>query len=335
MPRPTIDEVARIAGVSIATVSRCLHMPDIVAPATLDRVLAAVRVTGYTMNAAAQSLRQRRSNTVLVVVPGICNAFFAEILGGIEKVASQAGLTMLIGDTGRDKAREESYVRFLLNGRADGALLLADPQADWFAVPTANDKGIKPVVTISEVGPGQRTLAVSIDNEAAAHAAVAWLIGQGHRRIAHVTGPRHNILTGARIDGYRRALREAGVGIDPQYEFTGNFDVPGGRRAFDALSTLPEPPTAVFCSNDETAMGFIAAAHAQGVNVPRDISVVGFDDIHFAQSYIPALTTVRQPRAEMGAEAMRLLLAVIANEAPASVSLPFELILRDSTSKLL
>ncbi len=141
MSRPTIEDVARIAGVSIATVSRCLHMPDVVAAKTRDRVLSAVRQTGYNLNAAAQSLRQRRSNTVLVVVPDIGNTFFAEILGGIEQQAAAAGLTMLIGDTGRVKAREDAYVRYLLNGRADGALLLAEPQAAWFDIPNVNEKG--------------------------------------------------------------------------------------------------------------------------------------------------------------------------------------------------
>ncbi len=143
MNRPTIDDVAKLAGVSIATVSRCLHTPDIVAAKTRERVLGAVRQTGYNLNAAAQSLRQRRSNTVLVVVPDIGNTFFSEILGGIEAEASAAGLTMLIGDTGRNKAREEAYVRYLLNGRADGALLLADPQAAWREIATC-DRASRP-----------------------------------------------------------------------------------------------------------------------------------------------------------------------------------------------
>ena len=334
MSRPTIEDVARISGVSIATVSRCLHLPDVVAPKTRDRVLAAVRQTGYTLNAAAQSLRQRRSNTVLVVVPDIGNTFFAEILGGIEYEASAAGLTMLIGDTGRIKAREDAYVRYLLNGRADGALLLAEPQAAWFDIPTVNDKGIKPIVTISEVGPAHPTAAVSIDNEAAAHAAVTHLIGQGHRLIAHLTGPDTNILTRQRLFGYRRALTEAGLVCDDTYELPGDFGLASGRAAFDRYRAMPNKPTAIFCANDETAMGFISSAQQGGVMVPRDVSVIGFDDIHFAQSYIPALTTVRQPRAEMGAAAMRLLLSIIGNDAPASIRLPFELILRDSTRRL-
>jgi LacI family transcriptional regulator, repressor for deo operon, udp, cdd, tsx, nupC, and nupG len=332
MSRPTIEDVARIAGVSIATVSRCLHMPDVVAVKTRARVLAAVSQTGYNLNAAAQSLRQRRSNTVLVVVPDIGNTFFAEILGGIQQEASAAGLTMLIGDTGRSQAREEAYVRYLLNGRADGALLLADPQAGWFEVPNVNAKGIRPIVTISEVGPAQATINVSINNEAAAHAVVSHLIARGHRVIAHLAGPQSNILTRERVTGYRRALAEAGLDWRAEHEFPGDFGLESGRAAFTLYRDQKVSPTAIFCANDEMAMGLISSAHRAGVVVPRDLSVAGFDDIHFAQTFIPALTTVRQPRAEMGAAAMRLLLAIVGDEAPVSVRLPYELILRDSVA---
>jgi LacI family repressor for deo operon, udp, cdd, tsx, nupC, and nupG len=291
-----------------------------------------VRQTGYTLNAAAQSLRQRRSNTVLVVVPDIGNAFFAKILAGIEHEAAVAGLTMLIGNTGRSKAREDAYVRYLLNGRADGALLLAEPQSAWFDIPKLNAQGLHPIVTISEVGPRHQTVAVSIDNEAAAHSAVCHLITQGHRLIAHLAGPADNILTEQRLAGYRRALRDANL---PQHEsliFPGDFSLPSGPLAFARLQTQPLRPSAIFCANDEMALGFISAAHQAGVQVPHDLSVVGFDDIHFAQAYIPALTTIRQPRAEMGAAAMRLLLAILAGEAPASVRLAGALVLRDSTA---
>jgi LacI family repressor for deo operon, udp, cdd, tsx, nupC, and nupG len=332
MTRPTIEDVARLASVSIATVSRCLHTPDRVAQATRDRVLTAVRETGYNLNAAAQSLRQRRANTVLVVVPDIGNTFFSEILGGIEAEASAAGLTMLIGNTARQRAREDVFVRYLLNGRADGALLLAAPEAAWFDVPRTNALGVRPIVTISEVVPEPDTPAVMIDNETAAHDAVAHLIGRGHRRIAHVTGPAANILTAQRTAGYRRALAEAGLPWEPGMEYPGDFTLSCGREGFLRFLAADPRPTAIFCANDESAMGFIAAAHRAGVAVPRDVSVLGFDDIHFAQAFIPALTTIRQPRAEMGAAALRLLVAIMNDAAPATVRLAHELILRDSTA---
>lgn len=334
MLRPTIDDVARIAGVSIATVSRCLHTPDVVAPATRARILAAVEQTGYTLNTAAQTLRQRRSNTILVVVPDIGNTFFSEILGGIQHHASAAGLTMLIGDTGREPERERRYISYLLNGRADGALLLSEPLAEWFEVPIANAHGVRPIVTVSEVGPNHQNPAVFIDNEAASYAAVSHLVERGHRRIAHLTGPHTNILSAHRLRGYQRALQDKGIDLDPKLEFAGDFSMTSGRNAFAAYSILPDKPSALFCANDESAMGFISSANRQGVRVPQDISVVGFDDIHFAQCFIPPLTTVRQPRAEMGAQAVALLLSIMANETPRSVELAPEFVLRDSTAVL-
>lgn len=330
MLRPTIEDVARIAQVSIATVSRCLHRPEVVSPDTRDRVMAAVAQTGYTLNTAAQGLRQRRSNTVLVVVPDIGNTFFSEVLSGIEAVARAAGLTMLIGDTGFARDREAALVRYLVNGRADGALLLVEPLEDWFQR-AENARGVAPVVMISEPGPAAGAVSVGIDNEGAAHAAVRHLIDEGHRRIAHLAGPDNTGLTALRQRGYARALAEAGLVAEAALILPGDFTLASGRAAFARFATLDPRPTAIFCANDETAMGFVAAAHRVGVRVPEDVSVVGFDDIHFAQGFIPALTTVRQPRAEMGAAAMRLLLDILAGGAPASVRLPWEMVVREST----
>ncbi len=333
MARPTIEDVARIAGVSIATVSRCLHKPDVVTKATRERVLSAVRDTGYALNTAAQSLRIRRSNTVLVVVPDIGNTFFSEILRGIQQVASDAGITILIADTGGQRLREEGYMRNLLNGRADGALLLAEPQAPWLDLPVANARGVRPVVVISEAMPGTRTLSVEIDNVGAAELAVNHLLKLGHRSIAHLTGPETNILTAMRREGYRQALRKAGIEPDPAMEIGGDFGVASGIAAFARFRQLNPLPTAIFCANDESAMGFISAAHAAGLKVPQDVSVMGFDDIHFAQVFLPPLSTVHQPRSDMGAEAMRLLLSVWAEEEPQPVILPAALVLRESTAR--
>lgn len=334
MGRPTIEDVARLAMVSIATVSRCLHKPELVAEPTRARILAAVQQTGYALNTTAQSLRMRRSGTVLVVVPDIGNTYFSEILRGVQEVAAAAGITMLIGDTGRDPEREAGYMRNLLNGRADGALLLIEPLAPWFDLPVANAAGIRPVVSVSEVLPGGDLPTVSVDNRAAARTATDALIALGHRRIAHLSGPATNILTAARREGYREALVAAGLAPDPALEFPGDFGLSCGHAALEGFLRLVPRPTAIFCANDESAMGFISAAHAAGLRVPGDVSVMGFDDIHFAQAFLPALTTIRQPRGAMGAEAMRMLLAIWADEAPAPVELPTLLIRRDSVGPI-
>jgi LacI family transcriptional regulator, repressor for deo operon, udp, cdd, tsx, nupC, and nupG len=327
--RPTIEDVARLAGISTATVSRTLHFPDRVSAPTRAKVDAAIRATGYTLNAAAQSLRQRRTNTVLVVVPNIGNVFFGEVLAGIETVASAAGLTLLIGDTASDPARERAYIRQMLNGRADGAILLGQPIGAWFD-PMPGGATL-PIVSISESVAGRAIPHVGIDNRAAAYAAVAHLIAHGHRRIAHVTGPAGNILTDERIAGYRDAMTD--IGIAEGFVVPGDFLAASGRSAAAHLMALPHRPTAVFCANDEMAMALTAMLHQHGLTVPRDMSVVGFDDIHFADTFIPALTTIHQPRRAMGEAAMRCLLAILDGQVPQTpVILPYTLIERASVA---
>lgn len=310
MKRPTIGDVARLAGVSTATVSRTLHSPEVVSEAARNAVLAAVQHTGYTQNTAAQSLRQRRAKAVLVLVPDIGNTFFSEILAGIERVASAAGLTILIGDTANDPRREEDFLRYLRNGRADGALLLNGRLPPSILAGLDARAGPPPaLVTISEALDRQVVPHVGIDNVAAAELAVRHLLDLGHRRIAHLCGPADNILTRQRLAGYRRAMAAAGIGETAESLLTGDFTAESGGRAAERLLATAERPSAIFCSNDEMAMGLISVLHARQVAVPRDLSVVGFDDIVFAKTYIPALTTIHQPRLALGEHAMRLLLA--------------------------
>lgn len=336
MKRPTIDDVARLAGVSTATVSRALHSPEVVSEMARTAVLEAVRQTGYTQNAAAQILRQRRARAVLVLVPNIGNTFFSEILAGIERVASAAGLTILIGDTANDVDREEDFLRYLRNGRADGVLLLNGRLSPSVLASLRQGGGPPPaMVTISEALDDQVVPHVGIDNVSAAEMAVRHLLGLGHRRIAHLCGPAGNILTRQRLSGYRKAMAAAGIGESGHVVLEGDFTAEAGARAALQLLAMPEPPSAIFCSNDEMAMGLIAALHASKVEVPRDLSVVGFDDIIFAKTYIPPLTTIHQPRLGMGECAMSILLSMLDATSPpeaAQTLLDAELIVRASTA---
>lgn len=338
MKRPTIGDVARLAGVSTATVSRTLHSPEVVSEAARNAVLEAVRHTGYTQNTAAQSLRQRRAKAVLVLVPDIGNTFFSEILAGIERVASAAGLTILIGDTANDVRREEDFLRYLRNGRADGVLLLNGRLPP--SVMASLDEGVgppPPMVTISEALDRQIVPHVGIDNVAAAELAVRHLLDLGHRRIAHLCGPAENILTRQRLAGYRRAMAAAGLPAAGQSLLAGDFTAESGGRAAAQLLAMAERPSAIFCSNDEMAMGLISVLHARGMAVPRDLSVVGFDDIVFAKTYIPALTTIHQPRLAIGERAMSILLGLLDGTAEREQSpalLDARLVVRESTATL-
>ncbi len=176
---------------------------------------------------------------------------------------------------------------------------------------------------------------VGIDNAGAAAAVVAHLAGLGHRRIGHIAGPESNILTQQRLAGYGAGLCAAGIEAEPDLIRHGDFTIPSGESAMAALLALPAPPTAVFCSNDEMAIGAIRALRVSGREVPRDVAVAGFDDIQFAGTYEPPLTTIRQPRRRMGVEAMALLGRRIAGEAGAGgdVTLPFALVERRSSSR--
>lgn len=334
--RPTIEDVARLASVSTATVSRTLHDPDKVSADTATRVLTAVRQTGYTLNIAAQTLRQRRANALLVIVPDIGNTFYGEVLAGIEEAARAAGQTILIGDSGDDPAQETAFLAFLLNGRADGAFLFNRPTADWSRIAAIADSGLRPVVMVSEPPPTPDTPSVAINHEAAAHAATAHLIARGHRIIAHLTGPDTTGLTAPRLHGHLRALTQADLPAPASHVLHGDFSAASGARAAQALMMLSPRPTAVFCANDESAMGLIGALARLGVRVPQDLSVIGFDDIHFAQCFVPAITTIRQPRRDLGLAAVQMMNRILGRDpSPLDaihLTLPYTLVERDSVA---
>jgi len=336
--RPTILDVADLAGVSIASVSRALHSRDVVSDKTYKAVMSAIAKIGYTQNTAAQNLRKRRANAVLVLVPYIRNTYFSEILSGIEQVASSANLTVLIVDTKRDRRRVEDFFKYLSNRRADGALLLEGYLPDYVFEQLSKIHGANvPIVTISEELPNQLVPHVGIDNCAAAELAVDHLIALGHRNIAHLSGLKDIILSKQRLEGYHKAMERAGISMRHRQVFEGDFRIISGENAGRRILGLKDRPSAIFCANDEMAMGLISVLHNGGLRVPEDISVIGFDDIHFSRTFIPALTTIRQPRTQFGKEAARILLSILKKRpVPASDCANFqaELVVRQSTAPL-
>ncbi|WP_371171147.1 LacI family DNA-binding transcriptional regulator [Aliiroseovarius sp. 2305UL8-7] len=324
--RPTIRDVARVAKVSTATVSRALQSPELVTENTRKAVFDAVTQTGYSVNTAAQMLRRNRSGTVLVILPDISNPFFSEILSGIEKIATHEKLTILIGNTNNEPERFTNILENLRNGRADGALLLngVAPPADMLPEHT-------PMVTISERIAGYTLPHVGTDNEAAAYDSTQHLISLGHSSIAHVTGPEGNQLTNDRRAGYERAMRDARLSGN-MCEIQGGFEFQDGKEAATALMRQPTKPTAVFCANDESAMGVIRGLEGAGYNVPRDYSVIGFDNVSFSHIFSPELTTVHQARYAIGVKAMEVLLALMGGQVTKStIFLPHKIIERSTT----
>lgn len=299
-----MKDVAAQAGVSAATVSRALSNPERVSPEIVERVRLAVAELDYAPNAAAGSLRRRDTGLVLVLLPDIGNSFFSKLLNGIETRAREAGLSVLIGDTGADNANLGAFRTKLQEQRADGMILLNGQLPNGLDARSRAES--LPIVIAAEHIRAARLSSVTIDNRAAAAQAVAHLQALGHRRIAHIAGPPDNILTRARIDGYSQQLARAGH-VSPRMAH-GDFSFAGGRAAAQMLLSQRGPrPTAIFAANDAMAIGAITALRAEGLSVPEDVSVMGFDDIEIAAFYSPSLTTVAQPRFDIGYRAMSLL----------------------------
>lgn len=331
-----IRDIAKRAGVSTATVSRTLSAPASVKPATRARVEAAVSKLDYMPNAVASSLRRRRTENIVVIVPDIHNPFFSGIVQGIEHVAHRHGHKVLLGESQDNQPRIDKYADMLVRREADGLILLGArlPTSVARAV-AASEPPRMPIVTACEYVVGLQAPNVRIDNVAAAAAATEHLLKLGHRKIATITGPYSNPIVKDRVTGFRQQMRRASVAVTAAYVVRGDFSLESGYHAMQGLLALEEVPTAVFCANDEMAMGAIRAAKESGRRVPQDLSVVGFDDIRFAEYVDPPLTTIRQPQREIGETAMRLILDVFEKRSgPSTVVLPHSLIIRGSTQAL-
>lgn len=326
---PRIRDVARVAGVSTATVSRALSRPEVVSAETLETVLAAVRRTGYTINQAARNLRQQRTMGVVALVPNLANPFFSRILAGVSAVLAPAGYNLLVVDT-QGQGVERHIARTFDRSRADGLIVFDGtlPAEDLCGDPLS-----PPVVVACEWIDGISAPTIRIDNVAGARMAVAHLAGLGHRRIGHLRGPQGNVLAHARAEGTRAELAARGLAIRDDWILQGDFTLESGLRCAQAWMAMADRPTALVCASDEMACGFISEIQRHGLRVPKDVSIVGFDDIELVAHLTPALTTIRQPRGQIGETAARVMLALMAGDTPPqdAIVLPVTLIKRDST----
>jgi LacI family transcriptional regulator, repressor for deo operon, udp, cdd, tsx, nupC, and nupG len=333
-----IREVAKRAGVSTATVSRVLSRPDIVSPDTRVRVLRAVERLGYAPNSVAKNLRTLRSRKLLVTVPDISNPFFSLILQGIEDTAQRNGYAVLLGDTQHDERREERYARMLKQKEADGLIFLGHrlPKAAATVVQEMAPQ-CAPIVNGCEFSAELGVPSVHIDNAKAAAEAMDHLYSLGHRRIGIVTGPLVSPLSRDRLQGaLLSARRQTEHAEHDLIVMHGDFSIKSGAAAADELLIRRDRPTAAFCFNDEMAMGVIDTARRHNLRLSEDLSIVGFDDIRFAQCVDPPLTTIAQPMREIGEGTARLLLEILNGSpiAPVSVTLPHSLKIRASTAPL-
>lgn len=332
----SIKDIAKAAGVSHPTVSRALRDSPLVSAETRARIKQLAEEMGYSPDARAQSLVRGSSRTVGVVVTTIADPFIAPVVQGIEDAAQQHGYTVILCNSHSDREREISAVETLRSKRVDGVIVTSSRVGALY-LDHLERIGV-PVVLINNHNErsGRYTYSVSVDNRHGGKLATEHLLQLGHRRIAYISGPADHSDDLDRLAGYREALEQAGMPFDPTLVVSGTGRADGGERALPILTALEAPPTAAFCYNDMTAIGLMRAAQAAGLSIPADLAVVGFDDIPFASYVRPPLSTVAQLKAEMGAWAMEMVLALIATSDPiedrfSNLVLEGQLIVREST----
>lgn len=301
----TIEDVARLAEVSIATVSRAIHNPEKVAKTTRQRVNQAIAITGYTTNAMARSLRMGRSNMILVLAPDIGDPNFSSILIGLENEARSHGYGVLIGHTQNDPERGLEYLKFLSSNQAAGLLLFTGHEPFGHREMTQR---LPPTVAVFEPVFGSSIPYVGVDDTAGARKAAEYLLASGHRTIAFVGEAKTRLGHVRRRKGYDLALDAARIPAPQRMVIDGDGTIESGRLAVEQLFMRDTLPSAFMCVNDATAIGVMNGLSARGYDLPRDFSVIGFDDVPQATYMSPALTTVRQPRSAIGRQAMALLL---------------------------
>ncbi|NVK54182.1 MAG: LacI family DNA-binding transcriptional regulator [Alteromonadaceae bacterium] len=326
-----IRAVADLAGVSVATVSRTLQQPDLVSPKTRAKVTSAINKLDYKPNLLAVKFRSGKTHNIVVLVPTVANVFFARVIRGMQDAAAAEGYALLLVNTMGDDDTEEKYARMVQTSQADGVVQLR--AFNPFPEAPSDCDELLPMVNACETLDAPNCPTVSLDNRRAATAMTEHLIALGHSHIAMVKGPKHSPLTRERMMGFKDALRAANLQYCEELMFAGDFTLHSGYEAADRLLSQNYPISAVFCENDEMALGAICRFKEAGLRVPEDISVSGFDNIAFANYSDPPLTTIAQPAEEFGETAINLLIDVLKGKTKRAmkVILPFDLVTRKST----
>lgn len=324
---PTMKDVAKIAGVSTATVSRTMMNPDKVSDKTRLKVELAIAESGFSPNAMARSLRRSESKTVVIIVPDIANMFFANIVRGIQSVALQHGYKVLLGDSIHTVEQAKVYLDLVSSKQADGIISLTAE------LPKEIRQGTSiPMVMACEYFPGFPIPTVRVDNRNSASRAIDYLIDIGHIKIGCISGPYENPLCIDRKAGYIDSLTNMDIKVDEVAFEEGDFSFQSGYSAFMRLYEA-YPMTALFCFNDMMALGAMKAAMQLGIKVPEDLSIVGFDDLLFSEYVNPELTTIRQPQEEIGKTAMKVMLKILnGGKVYQDTIIPTQLLVRSSST---
>jgi LacI family transcriptional regulator len=330
--RLTIRDIARMAGVSIATVSRVANGRPDVSEQTRTQVTKVMHTHGFTANRSARALSARRTGLIGFTVPFVEENYFTGILSGAAEALYELGQRIVLCPTHHDHDREVTLLEHLMGGTTDGALILL-PEESSPELRRLQEQGYPFVVADPRQPLDDGIPAVSAAHAAGARAATDHLLRLGHRRVGLITGTPGWVATEERIEGYRIALATGGLPFTYELLAGGDFTTETGYRAAQLLLELTDPPTAIFASNDNLAIGAMRAAFERGLSIPGDISIVGFDDIWLANNLFPRLTTVRQPLAELGRTAVSLLNRLVNGQRIEAlrIELATQLIVREST----
>jgi LacI family transcriptional regulator len=330
IPVVTLKDVAEKAGVSTATVSHVINDTRYVSDELKAKVHRAMELLNYHPNAIARSLRRKRTHNIGMIVPDISYPFLGEVAKGVEDAGFERGYNVILCDSDGKLEREADYLELLQEKKVDGVIFVAAGESRSH-VQALLDQGM-PVVVCARQLAGLEVDEVIADNAGAGYQATEHLIGLGYRCVGCVAGPRDLGVSSKRVDGYRRALAHHDIPMREEWIAYASFQPRGGYEAMDELLALDEPPTAVFACSDLMAIGAICAASRKGLKVPQDMAIIGCDDIALAAFTNPSLSTVAQPKYEMGVVAVEMLVARIKDRSTALQRhlLPTQLVLRDS-----
>lgn len=330
---PTMKEVARIANVSVQTVSAVINEKPGITRETRSRVLAIVRELDYRPYSVAQSLRTRQTKTIALLISNISNPVFATIASAAEDFAYSVGYNLVVYNTHDDVEREARYIRMASERWVEGVIFVA--AQDHMETLRALEVAGIPAVAIDRLPEGYTGPSVTLDNQEAGRLAAEHLLSLGHTQIAYISGPLRLRLARERLTGFRNAIEAHGYPVGPVVGGDGNWECEDGYQAMQQLLVSQPLPKAVFCANDRMAIGAVRAAIEAGLRVPEDLSVVGLDDLEMAPYQNPPLTTVRQQFAELATRAVQLLLELLAGREPPEIQIVLAptLVVRQSTGR--
>lgn len=332
--KPTIRHVAKEANVSVATVSRVVNDLGGYSDETKENILKIIKEIGYERNELARGLATKTTNTIGVLVPSVSTIFFAEILNGIEEVAHKNNYSVIVCNTGINGKRTLEYLKVLSAKRVEGIILTSSPLNEEYYKTVINMK--IPCVLVSTMSYKFPLPYVKVDDKQASYAATQYLIDNGHKKIAMISGDMDDSIAGVpRVNGYLQALSDYGLEINKSLIKYGDFGYKSGRLCMEELLKENNEFTAIFASSDDMAVGALSEAYAKGIKIPDEISIIGYDNTQVAEMAIPPLTTVAQPLYSMGEKAVEKLFSIIENNEDIQSTIMMHKIIERSTVKKL